>query len=80
MNTITTRKSLIGASVLHGSPGYQTPEVIESITPTDSVGIYEVQFESGVFTHLSGDELYDLQDDGEVHYTDRNGGFAVITL
>jgi hypothetical protein len=71
-------KTLIGSKVLHGSPGYQTPETISEITPKGHD--FEMVFESGFFSTLSLDELYELQDDGEVHFKETHGGFTVITL
>jgi hypothetical protein len=71
-------KTLIGTKVLHGSPGYQTPETIVEITPKGHD--FEMVFESGCFSTLSLDELHELQDDGEVHFKETHGGFTVITL
>ena len=71
-------KTLIGTKVLHGSPGYQTPETISEITPKGHD--FVMVFESGCFSTLSLDELYELQDDGEVHFEETHGGFTVITL
>jgi hypothetical protein len=71
-------KTLIGTKVLHGSPGYQTPETIAEITPKGHD--FEMVFESGFFSTLSLDELHELQDDGEVHFKETHGGFTVITL
>jgi hypothetical protein len=71
-------KTLIGTKVLHGSPGYQNEETISEITPKGHD--FEMVFESGFFSTLSLDELYELQDDGEVHFKETHGGFTVITL
>jgi hypothetical protein len=70
--------TLIGTKVLHGSPGYQTLEVIAEITPKGHD--FEMVFESQCFSTLSLDELYELQDDGEVHFREKHGGLTVITL
>lgn len=71
-------KTLIGTKVLHGSPGYQTPEIIAEIILKGHD--FEIVFESGFFSTLSSDELHELQDDGEVHFKEMHGGFTVITL
>jgi len=71
-------RTLIGSKVLHGSPGYQTSETISEITPKERD--FEMAFESGCFSTLSLDELYELQDDGEVHFKETHGGFTVITI
>jgi hypothetical protein len=70
--------TLIDTNVFHGSPGYPMAEKIKSITPVN--GMYEVEFHSGFFTVLSMDELYELQDDGEVHYKETHGGFTHMYL
>jgi hypothetical protein len=71
-------KRLIGTKVLHGSPGYQTPETISEITPNGHD--FRMFFESGCFSTLSLDELYELRDNGEVHFKETYGGFTIITL
>jgi hypothetical protein len=77
--TTTMDTTLIGKPVLHGSPGYQTPEVIAEITPKGHD--FEMVFESQCFSTLSLDELYELQDDGEVSFREKtHGGLTVITL
>ena len=63
---------LIGAKVLHGSPGYKTPEIIERIIPLSTS--WEVEFRSGVFTIIDNDDLDTFKDDGEVYYMDGNHG------
>ena len=78
MTTMNTT-CLINRAVLDGSPGYQTQEVIAEVNHLGH--LIEIVFESGCFTRLLPDEVYDLIDDGEVHFTDANhGGSRVITL
>jgi hypothetical protein len=77
----TTMTDLIDTNVFHGSPGYPMAEKIKSITPRENeVGMVEVEFHSGFFTVLSIDELYELQDDGEVHYKESHGGLTHMYL
>ena len=72
--------SLLGKTVYHGSPGYPVKEVISSIDPHQTKkGSFSVEFESGVFDTLSGDELNDLMNGAEVFYKSY-GGRSVIKL
>lgn len=72
-------KTLIGKQVMHGSPGYQTPETITAITRKKHS--YEMDFASGSYTVISYDDILALIDDGEVNYRDGNhGGYCVISL
>jgi hypothetical protein len=74
-------KSLIGKTVYHGSPGYPVKEVIASIDPHQTKkGSFSVEFESGIFDTLSGDELDELMNGVDVRYKSPHGGLTVIKL
>ena len=72
MGMLKENDLIIGAKVLHGSPCYETPEIIVRIIPlTFSC---EVEFESGVFTIIDNDDLLTFKKDGRVYYNDGNHG------
>lgn len=70
---------LNGTEVMHGSPGYENKEVIESITTKgveDSHHI-TVQFKSGCFTHIAKKMFDYFLEDGTINYT-RAAGFTAL--
>ena len=61
-----------GARVWHGSPSYETPEVISAII--EHRENIEIEFESGAFTHLGHSEIKKLARDGHVEFARLGGG------
>jgi len=70
--TATNLKSLIGQAVFHGSPFYETPEVVESIDALD--GFDRISFASGCFTDIHRADLLRLVRDGNSDYFREGGG------
>ena len=62
-------KILIGAKILHGSPGYANKETIASIyaEPKRSDDV-TIEFESGFFTHMTMAEYGEFIKNGKVSY------------
>ena len=60
---------LKGHKVLHGSPGLENPEVIQSIR-TDRIKktFITLLFESGVFTYINKEDFDRFLEDGKVYY------------
>lgn len=56
-----------GTLVKHGSPGYETEEVVKKVVELFD-GSYEIVFESGAFTRMDGDTFDDLVTGGKVQY------------
>ena len=54
--------------MLHGSPGYETVEVISRIVPRND-GNVEVEFETGCFTVMSPENLDTFALEESVSYT-----------
>lgn len=73
-------RHLKGYSVLHGSPGLETLEVVETITRDNTKDYLTIQFQSGKFTHiLLGSFDYWLEN-GEVSFRRAAGFDAVESL
>jgi hypothetical protein len=66
-----------GQQVRHGSPHYEVPEEIESIT--DNGDHVEIAFVSGCFTLMTHDELRELINYGVVDY-ERFGKHALESM
>jgi hypothetical protein len=87
MNRKYTIESLIGKTCGHGSPGYPTPEVIESIFPYKgkplnvfvNQELWQINFESGCFTYLKDEALQALLKEGKTDYW-RAAGFAAMEM
>lgn len=69
---------LKGYKVLHGSPGYETPETIKSIR-TDRIkkSFLTLEFESGSFTYIDKEDFDQFLEEGSVSYT-RAAGFNAL--
>lgn len=69
---------LKGYKVLHGSPGYESPETIELIR-TDRIkkGFLTLQFESGSFTYIDKEDFDRFLEEGSVSYM-RAAGFNAM--
>lgn len=72
---------LKGHQVLHGSPGYPVPEVIESIR-TDRIQetFITLQFESGKFTYIHKADFDKWLEEGEVQFQRASGMEALEVL
>ena len=63
-------KLLIGAKVMHGSPGYENEEIISHIiTEDDHV---KIEFKSGCFTKITHNDLEFLVGYGSTDYIRHN--------
>jgi len=60
---------LKGYKVLHGSPGYETPETIKSIR-TDRIkkSFLTLEFESGIFTYINKEDFDKFLEEGKVYF------------
>ena len=60
---------LKGYKVLHGSPGYETPETIKSIR-TDRIkkSFLTLEFDSGAFTFINKEDFDKFLEDGKVYF------------
>lgn len=67
---------LKGHEVLHGSPGYETKEVIKSIR-TDRIkkSFITLEFLSGVFTYITKEDFDKFLENGDVQFK-RAAGFT----
>lgn len=61
-------KHLKGYSVLHGSPGLETSEIIEAITRHNSKDYLTVEFQSGKFTHILLGQFDYWLENGAIQY------------
>ena len=68
MKTIPHIVNMIGLEVYHGSPYYETKEVIADVLPDDNEGRMKICFEGGRFTNMSNEELDQFMDEGNVSY------------
>lgn len=69
---------LKGYKVLHGSPGYETPETIKSVR-TDRIkkSFLTLEFESGAFTYINREDFDRFLEEGSVGY-ERAAGFNAM--
>lgn len=60
---------LKGYKVLHGSPGYETPETIKAIR-TDRIknSFLTVEFDSGAFTFINKEDFDKFLEEGKVYF------------
>lgn len=61
-------KHLKGYSVLHGSPGQETPETIEAITKDNHKDYLTIEFQSGKFTHILLGQFDYWLENGTIQY------------
>ena len=72
MKDIMIIHDIVGMKVRHGSPGYETSEVISSVS-MDAESIVTLEFESDAFTSMTFDELKVFYAVGLVEYTRAQG-------
>lgn len=70
---------LTGAAVLHGSPNYETTEVISRVIVIKRGDYVEVEFLSGCFTLMKHKELASFIENGQVDFT-RHGSNALESM
>jgi hypothetical protein len=68
MKTIPSLVNIIGLKVYHGSPGYETIEVIADVLPDENDNRVKVIFESHYNANMSNEELERFMDEGSVSY------------
>jgi len=71
MNTIQTFDKFIGLCVRTGSPGYEQPEIISNVKPSNAFGDEGrlfIAFKSGCTTNMPENKLDVLMEQGEIEY------------